>query len=230
MLGGFSLDLGHAEVVSLFGPNGCGKTTLLNIVAGVLQPDGGSVEFSHDSREVGYVFQNYRDSLFPWLTLEENICFAARLRGTPSPEARGRLEEFVGEAWDDLPLHRFPYQASGGQLQMTAICRAVFDSPDVLLLDEPFSALDYHRRIEGQTRLGNGLARMKMATILVSHDVDQALLLGDRVCVLSASPSHVVAEVQVPGTRPRPVSWLESNACTTARTAVLAAFRQHVLN
>jgi sulfonate transport system ATP-binding protein len=180
---GLDLCVQRGETVAILGPSGCGKSTLLRCIAGLERPDAGDVEASG---EVGYVFQEPR--LFPWLTVAKNVAFAAR-----TPAERTRAEEAIalvglGEARDRLPKH-----LSGGMAQRAALARALVRAPDVLLLDEPFAALDALRRLELRAALAEIIAKAHAAAILVTHDVDEAIALADRVLVLAGSPARFVA-------------------------------------
>src|SRR5262245_34709080 len=143
---GFDLDIPRGELISVFGPNGCGKSTLINMIAGLIPLDEGQVLFDGmllSEIKFGYVFQNYREALFPWLRAFDNIAYSLKLKGVGKAERDERVEKLVARLGVRLDLARYPYQMSGGQQQLVSIMRALVVEPEILFLDEPFSALDY---------------------------------------------------------------------------------------
>ncbi|MCI0428211.1 MAG: ATP-binding cassette domain-containing protein [Nitrospiraceae bacterium] len=225
----FGLRLWEGELVTFFGPNGCGKTTILNILAGLTAPDGGSIGRNSGAAEpltVGYVFQNYADTLLPWRTVRDNVAFPLELRGI-SPDDRAkkiirRLEQFrLAEHAD-----KYVYELSGGLKQLVAIARATVYEPRLLLLDEPFSALDYSLSRMFWLRFREFWTDQQVTTVFVSHNVDEAVFLGDRVYVVSTRPAKVVAEVPVRFGKQRALSLLSSVEFFTVRNQVLDAFER----
>lgn len=206
VLSDVSLELRHGEFVCLLGASGCGKSTLLNLVAGFEQPDQGHLlcdgrPITGPGPERGMVFQ--QPTLFPWLTVRENIGFGPRMAGQREADYAGRADEFlrlVGLA--DFADHH-PWQLSGGMRQRAALARAWLPEPEILLMDEPFGALDAQTRLAMQELL-TGIWQQKRTTILfVTHDVDEALFLADRVVILSSRPGRVREDLRVPFERPR---------------------------
>jgi NitT/TauT family transport system ATP-binding protein len=213
-LSAVDLDVAEAEFVSLVGTSGCGKSTLLHIVGGLEQATSGTVALDGDivrgpGAELGLVFQ--RQTLFPWLTVWENARFPHTLRhhraAKPSPtEVANRLTlienllRLVG-LWEFR--NSYPAELSGGMQQRAAIARALVARPDVLLMDEPFGALDSQTREEMQELLLHVNAQHRTTTLFVTHDIDEALLLSDRVIVLSPRPGRIIAELAVPFPRDR---------------------------
>jgi NitT/TauT family transport system ATP-binding protein len=227
-----SLGVKQSEILSLFGPNGCGKTTLLNVISGILAPDSGQTRFfvgAESDPRVGFVFQNYRESLFPWLTVTENVAFPLTVKGVVADQRKEQVQSLMESLGLAVPLEAFPYQLSGGQLQMVAIGRALVTKPDILLLDEPFSALDYQTRLQMQLILSSILQKVGITTVIVSHDVDEAIFLADRVVVLTKRPASVVAEVAVRFSRPRNLGLMESPEFGETRAEVLRLFREVAL-
>ncbi len=228
VLEGFSLDVQRGEVVSLLGPNACGKSTLLRVIAGLQRPDRGSILVggeSPDKAKIGLVFQNFSDSLLPWLSNLQNIAFPHHrsLKDAASEELRDRLAELhLGM----IPLSKYPYQCSVGQQQLVALAREVLADPEVLLLDEPFAALDLENRLTQQENLARICERQRLTTILVSHDLDEAIRLADRVVVLSARPAQVVGEFQIDLPRPRNLSDLASPHYLRLKAPILEAFQK----
>jgi ABC-type nitrate/sulfonate/bicarbonate transport system ATPase subunit len=179
---GLDLDVARGERVAVLGASGCGKSTLLRCIAGLERPDAGTIA---TSGEIGVVFQEPR--LFPWLDVERNVAFPAR-----NASERARVEGVLGLVGLAHAAKRLPKQLSGGMAQRAALARALVRDPHLLLLDEPFGALDALRRIELRAAVREILEFTKASAILVTHDVEDALALADRVIVLAGSPAEVV--------------------------------------
>ena len=189
-----SLRVGEGEVVVLLGPSGCGKSTLLNIIAGFLPPTEGrvlhdGVSVTRPDRRRTVVFQDY--ALFPWMTVQRNVEFGLKAQGI-QPEERKRI------ARDFLALvkltgfeERYPYEISGGMKQRAAIARALAPDPDILLMDEPFGALDAQTRVLLQEELARIVAEAKRTVVFVTHSIEEAVFLADRVVVMSTHPGRV---------------------------------------
>ena len=201
------LDVETNDFVSILGPSGCGKSTLLRIVAGLERPTAGRVLL--DGREIagpgadrGMVFQSY--TLFPWLSVADNIAFGPRERGVPAHERREIVERYV----DRVGLKGFedawPRQLSGGMQQRTAIARALANDPAVLLLDEPFGALDNQTRALMQELLLGIWERDQKTVLFVTHDIEEAIFVAGRVLVVSARPGRIKADIAVDLPHPRP--------------------------
>jgi NitT/TauT family transport system ATP-binding protein len=199
-----SLEVAPGEFVCLLGPSGCGKSTLLNCVAGYVAPSRGSVtvdglRVTKPGPDRGMVFQQY--SLFPWKTVLDNVAFGPRVAGKPNSQAIARaMLEMVGLA---RFATRYPGELSGGMQQRVGIARALANYPSVLLMDEPFGALDAQTRLMMQENLLRIWSEFGITVLFVTHDIDEALFLADRVLVMSASPGHVIADLSVPLARPR---------------------------
>jgi ABC-type Fe3+/spermidine/putrescine transport system ATPase subunit len=187
-----SLAIKRGEIVALLGPSGCGKSTLLNLIAGFEALDAGAIRLRGKAldgvpphrRNIAMVFQHY--ALFPHLTVARNIAYGLEARRTDRDATRARVAEMLALLKLDGLAHRYPAQLSGGQRQRVAIARALAVRPDVLLLDESFSALDRNLREEMQLELSLLLRRLNVTTILVTHDQREAFMLGDRIAVMNA--------------------------------------------
>jgi NitT/TauT family transport system ATP-binding protein len=204
-----SFAVGEREFVALIGPSGCGKSTLLHIAAGLSAPTSGSVLFkgkpvTAPQPEMMYIFQQYNKSIFPWKSVIENVCLGVKYR---SKLPRRQIEKLGREQLKLVGLDRYaaylPYQLSGGMQQRVAIARALARHPQMLLMDEPFSAIDAMMRIELQDLLLGLWQQVGLTILFVTHDLDEALYLAQRVVVLSASPGTVAKIVTVPLSYPR---------------------------
>lgn len=203
-----SLEIHTGEFVSIVGPSGCGKTTLLNVVAGFIPQSEGEITLG--GRQVkgpgpdrGVVFQGF--ALFPWKTVLENVAFGLKMRGMPREERERIAKEYVTLVGLAGAEGRYPNELSGGMQQRVGVARALANSPELLLMDEPFASVDAQTRMTLQEELTR-IWEAKHPTILfVTHDVDEAVFLSDRVIVLCKSPGTVRAEVPIP--LPRPRSW-----------------------
>ena len=202
----FDLDIPRGELISVFGPNGCGKSTLINMIAGLIPIDAGEILFDGmrlDEIKFGYVFQNYREALFPWMRAFDNIAYPLKLKNVPPAARRARTEKLVEHLGIKLDLALYPYQMSGGQQQLVSILRALVVEPEILFLDEPFSALDYEMTLFMREQLQRIFLETGTTTILVSHDLEEAVFLADRVLLLSRHPARVAALMPVAAARPR---------------------------
>jgi NitT/TauT family transport system ATP-binding protein len=190
------------EFVSIVGPSGCGKTTLLKIVAGLVKQDAGQIVYQGiQNPNAVMVFQD--QGLLPWLTVLDNIGLGLELQRTPKASRRKQVLEFMKLVKLDGFENHYPHELSGGMRQRVALARAFLTNPDILLMDEPFGSLDAQTRIILQEELLN-IYRVQQKTILfVTHDIDEAILLSDRVIVLSDRPGKIQQSIQIPIERPR---------------------------
>jgi NitT/TauT family transport system ATP-binding protein len=196
VLEGFSLDVARGELVALIGPSGCGKSTLLNIVVGLVTPTSGAIRIADPGLRIGYVFQKPR--LLPWRNVLRNIEFGLEQMGAPRAERRAaarRAIELVSLAGHES---KYPHQLSGGMQQRVGLARGLAIEPGLMLLDEPLAALDALTRGYLQEELLGIVRRTGTTTILVTHDIDEALLLADRIVVMSSRPGRMKASVDVP--------------------------------
>ena len=201
-----SLSLAGGEFVCLLGHSGCGKSTLLNLVAGYLKPDRGSITVSGrpvvgPSAERGVVFQEH--ALFPWLSVEENVVFGPRLQGRSSGEIRDVAERLIRLVGLTGKEHMFPSSLSGGMKQRVGIARALANEPDVMLMDEPFGALDMLTRESMQQELLRIWTALRHSVIFVTHSPSEAVVLADRVAVLSTHTHTIERLIEIDLPRPR---------------------------
>ena len=229
--GGFDLDIPRNQVTAFFGPNGCGKSTLMNMVAGLIRHDSGSILF--DGREVkdvriGYVFQNYREALFPWLRAIENIAYPLKVAGWPKQKIRSRLDELVNAFDLQFDLKRYPYQLSGGQQQLVSILRALAPDPEVIFLDEPFSALDFEMTLFVREKLQQLIVTTRKTLVVVSHDLEDAIYLSDQLVLLTRRPTRVAEVVNVPLPWPRDPVVVTEAPFARIKAHSLAVFQREV--
>jgi NitT/TauT family transport system ATP-binding protein len=203
---GLSFDLRRGEFLVMVGPSGCGKTTLLRSVAGLLDVDSGERIVATGTRRglpnsLSIVFQEYSRSLFPWLTVERNVAFG--LDDVPRRERTDRVAEALNLVGLEQFGRHYPWQLSGGMQQRVAIARAVARRSALLLMDEPFASIDAQMRASLENMIARLWAQLGFSVVFVTHDIDEAILLADRVLVLSDRPSHVLRELVIDLPRPR---------------------------
>ena len=209
-LDGVTFDVADREFCSILGHSGCGKTTLLMMLAGFEQPSAGTIRV--DGKPVGapawqrtVVFQDY--ALFPWMTVEENIGFGLEMKNVPAEARRDTVARNVALVGLKGFERRYPHQLSGGMKQRVSIARALAVDPEVLLMDEPFAALDAQNRARMQEEMGRILAsadpQLRKTMVLVTHSIEESILLSDHIVVLTRRPGRVKAEIRVDLPRPR---------------------------
>ena len=213
-LGDVSFDVADAEFVSLIGPSGCGKSTVLNIAAGLLPATSGTVYIDGEPvtqppPKVGYIFQ--KDTTFPWKTVEDNIAVGLDYRGIKGEERTRRVREMIRMAKLEGFEKAYPAMLSGGMRQRVALMRSFIVEPEVLMMDEPFGALDTHTRLGLHSELLELWQRTQQVILFVTHDLSEAITLSDRIVLLSHRPSRVKAVVEVPLPRPRDVITLRES-------------------
>ena len=220
-----SLTIGDGEFVALLGPSGCGKSTLLNLLAGFESVTDGSLLF--DGRQVarpgpdrGVVFQEA--ALFPWLSVWENVIFGPRVQGVPRAEYEGRARELLKLVGLEAFADALPVQLSGGMRQRVGIARVLVMNPRALLMDEPFGALDAQTRLAMQQLLLDVWQSLGTTVLFVTHDIDEAILLSDRICVMSARPGRIVRAIPIELPRPRSIASLTSPDFIAYKADVMA--------
>jgi ABC-type nitrate/sulfonate/bicarbonate transport system ATPase subunit len=216
-----NLEVAHNDFITVLGPSGCGKSTLLRIVAGLDTPTVGQVlldgqRVTGPGADRGMVFQSY--TLFPWLTVRENICFGLREKGMPAADQAEIAGRFISEVGLSGFESHFPKQLSGGMQQRVALARALANDPKILLLDEPFGALDNQTRALMQELLLSIWELHKKTVLFVTHDIDEAIFMANRCAVFSARPGRIKNELQIDLPYPR-----HYTVKTTARFSELKA-------
>ena len=230
-LDSFTFDLAPAEIVSIVGPTGCGKSTALNILAGFERPSSGSV--SVDGQVVtgpgsdrGVVFQ--QPSLFPWLSVLANVVLGVKCRGDSPQEYEPRALRLLEEVGLKGFERHYPYQLSGGMQQRVQIARALINEPDIMLMDEPFGALDYQTRLLMQKLLLRLWAHFRPTILFITHDVGEAIFISDRVIAMTKRPGRVKREVHVHAPKPRDYEFLGSPEFTRLEHDLVLAVQSEV--
>ena len=207
-----SFEVGRGEFVCIVGPSGCGKTTLLRAASGLVAPSGGTVRrngqvVTQPSREVAFVFQDYGRALLPWRTVQGNVALALEAAGVPAAERAARIDAVLAKVALTAHAQKFPAQLSGGMQQRVQIARCLAQAPQLLLMDEPFGALDALTRHGLQDEVARLVADQGLTVLFVTHDLEEAIYLGDRVIALQADPGpgrpSLARMLDVPIPRPR---------------------------
>ena len=218
------ITLPEKQFAVIVGPSGCGKSSLLYLVAGLTEPSGGELlldgrRIEGSGRDRGMVFQSY--TLFPWLTVRGNVAFGLRLRGVADAEVRATVDRYIREVGLNGFEDAYPKQLSGGMMQRVALARAMANDPEILLMDEPFGALDSQTRLVMQQLLLRVWEHEHKTVLFVTHDIDEAIFLGDRVFVMTARPGRIKEEIAVDLPRPR--------AAAVTLTPHFIAIKQRIL-
>lgn len=227
----FDLDLPRGEIVSIFGPNGCGKSTLMNMIAGLIPLDAGEILFDGKSlkdTDIGYVFQNYRDALFPWITAWDNIAYPLRRKGMKEAQVRERVDELVRLFEIRFDLKRYPYELSGGQMQTVCIMRSLAPRPEVMFLDEPFSALDFEMTLFIREKLQEAHLATGTTMVIVSHDLEDAVFLADHILLLTRRPTRIAELVPFSMARPRLPEAVSDPEFVRVKAHTLEVFRREM--
>jgi len=219
-----SFELEDKKFAVIVGPSGCGKSSLLYLIAGLNEPSSGICKIGDKTitgpgKDRGMVFQTY--TLFPWLNVLKNVEFGLKLRGIASAERADIASKFISEVGLDGFENAYPKQLSGGMRQRVALARALANDPEVLLMDEPFGALDSQTRSIMQELLVKIWEHSNKTVLFVTHDIDEAIFLGDHVCVMSARPGRMIEEVDVTIERPRNIEVLTSDKFINFKRVVM---------
>jgi len=226
---GFDLDIPRGKITSVFGPNGCGKSTLINMISGLIPYDGGQILFDGKTlaeTRIGYVFQNYREALFPWMRAIDNIHYPLKLMGVPKAERERRVEKLIASFDVPIDFNAYPYQLSGGQMQTICIMRALVVEPEVLFLDEPFSALDYEMTLLMRDRLQRIYQERGTTMMMVSHNLEDAVWLADHILLLTRKPTRVADFVSFDAVRPRTAETLSEPDFVRVKKHCLEVFQR----
>ena len=231
---GITLTVGAGEFVSVVGPTGCGKSTLLNVAAGLLQPSTGGVQvfgqpLAGINARAGYMFQ--AESLMPWRTALANVMAGLEFRGVAAAQARAQAEEWLRRVGLGGFGDRYPHQLSGGMRKRTSLAQTLALDPDIILMDEPFSALDIQTRQLMENEVLDLWAKKRKAVLFITHDLDEAIAMSDRVLIMSAGPAaRLIGELTIDIVRPRDVAEVKMTPrFVELHAAIWAQLREEVL-
>lgn len=206
-----NLTIPEGQFLCVVGPSGCGKTTMLRIMGGLETPTTGEVAVSQRDKNKpinSMIFQEH--AIFPWMTVRDNVAYGLKMRGVGRKESRERAEDFVQKVGLGKFMKAFPHQLSGGMKQRVSIARAFANDPEILLMDEPFAALDEQTKILLQEELLRIWEDTRTTVVYVTHSIDESIVMGDRIIIFTAHPGHVKTEVEVDFPRPRGVYELKA--------------------
>jgi NitT/TauT family transport system ATP-binding protein len=232
-LEGISLSIEEGEFVALLGPSGCGKSTLLNLLAGFESTSEGTLLFdgktvTRPGPDRGVVFQEA--ALFPWLNVWQNVVFGPQVQGVARSEYESRARKLLKLVGLEAFADALPAQLSGGMRQRVGIARVLAMSPRALLMDEPFGALDAQTRLSMQQLLLDVWQALGTTVLFVTHDIDEAILLSDRICVMSARPGRIMRTIPIALARPRSISSLTSPEFVAYKAAIMADMRVETIS
>jgi NitT/TauT family transport system ATP-binding protein len=227
-----SLDVADKEFSVIVGPSGCGKTSLLRLVAGLIEPSEGAIYLDNGrvngpGKDRGMVFQSY--TLFPWLTVQDNVEFGLRVGGVPTAQRRGVARRFIAQVGLGGFERLYPKQLSGGMMQRVALARALANDPAILLMDEPFGALDSQTRSLMQELLLDIWQQSHKTVLFITHDIDESILLGDHVYVMTARPGRIKELVEIDLPRPRTADMLTSEAFMAIKRRIMHSIHDESL-
>jgi len=223
------LEVGENEFSVIVGPSGCGKTSLLRLVAGLIKPTEGAIyldgmQVTKPGKDRGMVFQSY--TLFPWLNVQDNVEFGLKIGGLPLEERRDISSRFLAQVGLTGFERAYPKHLSGGMMQRVALARALANDPEVLLMDEPFGALDSQTRALMQEMLLEIWQRSSKTVLFITHDIDESILLGDRVYVMTARPGRIKEMVEIDIPRPRTVDVLTSPEFMSIKRRIMRSIHE----
>ena len=231
-LEGISLSVAEQEFAVIVGPSGCGKSSLLRLVAGLIEPSGGAITLDGAAvmgpgKDRGMVFQSY--TLFPWLTVRDNVEFGLKIRGIESADRARIAKHFIAEVGLQDFERAYPKQLSGGMMQRVALARALANDPTILLMDEPFGALDSQTRSLMQELLLTVWEHTHKTVLFVTHDIEEAILLGDCVYVMTARPGRIKERIKIDIPRPRSMEALTSTPFIAIKRHIMTLIHEEAI-
>ena len=226
ILHNISLEIKAGEFIAFLGPNGCGKSTLMNILAGVIKQDAGEIIIADAaSQKIGFVFQDYRRYLLPYRSVRANILYPLQLRKISAAEQQVQLDKIIDLIGGiNFSLDQKIHTLSGGQAQLVSLMRALIIDPAILILDEPFSALDYQATLNLQDTILEVVERLNLTTLLISHNIEEAILMADRLVILSPKPGSVREILEIDMDRPRSHVQIGSLAFSQLQARAISIF------
>ena len=233
VLDNISFTAKKGEFVTIVGPNGCGKSTFFRMLSDLEDMDYGRILIGGKTVEeakIGYVFQNYRESLYPWRTCLGNLMVPLELNGVPRRQRKKKVEEFLWRLDMSVREDAYPYDPSGGQQQMLGILRALVYEPDILLLDEPFSSLDFQTTLYMHDKIMEVWEKTGVTILFISHNIHEAVYLAGKVVVFSKRPARVVEVIETNLPRPRDYKVTESDQFFEVRNRVMELFRDEIMD
>ncbi len=223
----FSISFKPEKITAIFGPNGSGKSTLLNILSGVVAKDSGSFHIDNFNHfKFSYIFQNYRESLLPWRTNFENVALPLEIQNKSKEKIHQRIEELQKLFEFKFDWGSYPYELSGGQQQILAFMRALVTKPEVLFIDEPFSALDYENNLHLREHLQKYFLTFNPTILLITHNIEEAVYLAEKIVVFSQRPTKVLEVIENPLQYPRTLQSLKAKQFYHVKDKVLSAFQK----
>ena len=223
----FNISVEQGKITAIFGPNGSGKSTLLNILSGIVAKDGGNFDIENFNHfEFSYIFQNYRESLLPWRTNFENVALPLEIQNKSKQEIQQRVEELQKLFEFKFNWKSYPYELSGGQQQILAFMRALVTNPKVLFIDEPFSALDYENNLRLREHLQKYFLNFKPTILLITHNIEEAVHLAEKIVVFSQRPTKVFEVIDNPLPYPRTIQSLKIEQFHQVEDKVISVFKK----
>ena len=222
-----NLSIEKGRITVLFGPNGSGKSTLLSILAGLIPYNSGTYVFENKAA-LSYIFQNYKDSLFPWRTNFENVAYPLEVKGWKKKDIKEKIDSLVKALGLHFEWNRYPYELSGGQQQLLAFMRAIITDPEVLFIDEPFGALDYENNLLLRDQLQKYYLKFRPTIVLITHNIEEAVHLAQKIIILSKKPTQIVGMIENSLPYPREINFLKTETFNQVKDKVLTAFQKAV--
>lgn len=222
-----NINIESEKITAIFGPNGSGKSTLLNILSGVISSDGGTFSIENfDYFQFSYIFQNYRESLLPWRTNFDNIALPLEIQNKNKQDIQQKVKELQKLFEFEFNWKSYPYELSGGQQQLLAFMRALVIDPKILFIDEPFSALDYENNLRLREHLQKYFLTFKPTILLITHNIEEAVHLAEKIVVFSQKPTKVLEIIDNPLPYPRTIQSLKSEEFDQIKNKVLSLFQK----